>query len=169
MTGISQAELARQLGVNKSTITYHVKRGLTHAQIRELIEARRKESPAVEAAASGIEKNAPEVGEGVAELRKKKLAAEITYKNLQAEQARVKLEKDKANLVDMEDVNELVVHLASVTKGVIQAIENKLPGKLEGLTAAEMVPVLREEIKAALYSIAEEAKAQIKVISRAEQ
>lgn len=80
MTGISQAELARQLGVNKSTITYHVKRGLTHAQIRELIEARRKESPAVEAAASGIEKNAPEVGEGVAELRKKKLAAEITYK-----------------------------------------------------------------------------------------
>ena len=66
MTGISQAELARQLGVNKSTITYHVKRGLTHAQIREVIEARRKESPAVEAAASGIEKNAPEVGEGVA-------------------------------------------------------------------------------------------------------
>ena len=71
--------------------------------------------------------------------------------------------------MDMEDVNELVVHLASVTKGVIQAFENKLPGKLEGLTAAEMVPVLREEIKAALYSIAEEAKAQIKVISRAEQ
>ena len=41
MAGISQAELARQLGVNKSTITYHVKRGLTHAQIRELIEARK--------------------------------------------------------------------------------------------------------------------------------
>lgn len=62
MTGISQAELARQLGVNKSTITYHVKRGLTHAQIRELIEARRKESPAVEAAASGIEKTPRKLG-----------------------------------------------------------------------------------------------------------
>ncbi|WP_418378789.1 winged helix-turn-helix transcriptional regulator, partial [Akkermansia sp.] len=80
MAGISQAELARQLGVNKSTITYHVKRGLTHAQIRELIKARRKENPAVEAAASGVEKNAPVAGEGVAELRKKKLAAEVTYK-----------------------------------------------------------------------------------------
>lgn len=81
----------------------------------------------------------------------------------------MKLEKDKARLVDMEDVNELVVHLASITKGVLQAFENKLPGKLEGLTAAEMVPVLREEIKAALYSIAEESRAQIKIISRAEQ
>ena len=166
MAGISQ-ELARQLGVNKSTITYHVKRGLTHAQIRELIEARRKENPIAEPASPEIGKNAPE--EGVAELRKRKLAAEITYKNLQAEQARVKLEKDKARLVDMEDVNELVVHLASITKGVLQAFENKLPGKLEGLTAAEMVPVLREEIKAALYSIAEESRAQIKIISRAEQ
>ena len=103
MAGISQAELARQLGVNKSTITYHVKRGLTHAQIRELIEARRKENPIAEPASPEIGKNAPEEGEGVAELRKKKLAAEITYKNLQAEQARVKLEKDKARLVDMED------------------------------------------------------------------
>ena len=37
------------------------------------------------------------------------------------------------------------------------------------MTAAEMVPVLREEIKAALYSIAEESRAQIKIISRAEQ
>lgn len=55
------------------------------------------------------------------------------------------------------------------TKGVLQAFENKLPGKLEGLTAAEMVPMLREEIKAALYSIAEESRAQIKIISRAEQ
>ena len=76
MAGISQAELARQLGVNKSTITYHVKRGLTHAQIRELIEARRKENPIAEPAAPEIGKNAPE--EGVAELRKRKLAAEIT-------------------------------------------------------------------------------------------
>lgn len=75
MAGISQAELARQLGVNKSTITYHVKRGLTHAQIRELIEARRKENPIAEPAAPEIGKNAPE--EGVAELRKRKLAAEI--------------------------------------------------------------------------------------------
>lgn len=70
MAGISQAELARQLGVNKSTITYHVKRGLTHAQIRELIEARRKENPIAEPASPEIGKNAPE--EGVAELRKRK-------------------------------------------------------------------------------------------------
>ena len=62
MAGISQAELARQLGVNKSTITYHVKRGLTHAQIRELIDARRKENPIAEPASPEIGKNAPEEG-----------------------------------------------------------------------------------------------------------
>ena len=154
MAGISQAELARQLGVNKSTITYHVKRGLTHAQIRELIEARRKENPIAEPASPEIGKNAPE--EGVAELRKRKLAAEITYKNLQAEQARVKLEKDKARLVDMEDVNP-------------EHIKANFDRFDFALTAAEMVPMLREEIKAAPYSIAEESRAQIKIISRAEQ
>ena len=168
MAEISQAEFARQLGVNKSTITYHVKRGLNRAQIKELIEARRKEEEE-SVKNKPVEDDAPSDADGVGELRKKKLKEEIVYKKLQSEQARVRLEKDKARLVDMEDVNELVVHLASVTKGVIQSFENKLPGKLEGLTAAEMVPVLREEVKAALYSIAEESRAQIKIISRTEQ
>ena len=42
MEGISQAALARELGVNRSTITYHVKRGLTFDQIRELVTALKK-------------------------------------------------------------------------------------------------------------------------------
>lgn len=165
MTRISQAALARELGVNRSTITYHVKRGLTFDQIRELVTALKK----IREKEEQEEDEEEEDENSIVFLRKEKIRKEINLKHIQAEQAQIRLEKDKSRLVDMEDVNELVVHLASVTKGVIQAFENKLPGKLEGLTAAEMVPVLREEVKTALYSIAEESRALIKLIGREEQ
>lgn len=161
MERISQSTLARELGVNRSTITYYVKKGFTHEQIREVINARRHaEEPAKEGAKTDDVGNS-----NVGELRKKKLAAEIVYKEIQSEQARVRLSKDQSKLVEIEDVNDLVVHLAAITKGVIQAFVNKLPGKLEGLTASEMVPVLREEAKTALFSIAEEADSQINIIT----
>ena len=169
MTRISQAALARELGVNRSTITYHVKRGLTFDQIRELVTALKKIREKEEQEEEEDEEEDEEDENSIVFLRKEKIRKEINLKHIQAEQAQIRLEKDKSRLVDMEDVNELVVHLASVTKGVIQSFENKLPGKLEGLTAAEMVPVLREEVKAALYSIAEESKALIKIIGRVEQ
>ncbi|MBT9561432.1 winged helix-turn-helix transcriptional regulator [Akkermansia muciniphila] len=163
MAGISQAALARELGVNRSTITYHVKRGLTFDQIRELVTALKK-------IREEDEEEEDDDGENdensIAFLRKKKIREEIKLKHIQAEQARIKLEKDKGKLVDMEDVNELMVHTASVTKSVFQSLENKLPGKLEGLTAAEMVPVLREEVESSLFSIAEEVRSVIKMFSK---
>ncbi|WP_419001895.1 winged helix-turn-helix transcriptional regulator [Akkermansia sp.] len=163
MAGISQAALARELGVNRSTITYHVKRGLTFDQIRELVTALKK-------IREEDEEEEDDDGENdensIAFLRKEKIREEIKLKHIQAEQARIKLEKDKGKLVDMEDVNELMVHTASVTKSVFQSLENKLPGKLEGLTAAEMVPVLREEVESSLFSIAEEVRSVIKMFSK---
>lgn len=165
MEGISQAALARELGVNRSTITYHVKRGLTFDQIRELVTALKKIREEDEE-----EEDDEDDGENdensIAFLRKEKIREEIKLKHIQAEQARIKLEKDKGKLVDMEDVNELMVHAASVTKSVFQSLENKLPGKLEGLTAAEMVPVLREEVESSLFSIAEEVRSVIKMFSK---
>nr|DAI93468.1 MAG TPA: Protein of unknown function (DUF1441) [Caudoviricetes sp.] len=163
MAGISQAALARELGVNRSTITYHMKRGLTFDQIRELVTALKK-------IREEDEEEEDDDGENdensIAFLRKEKIREEIKLKHIQAEQARIKLEKDKGKLVDMEDVNELMVHTASVTKSVFQSLENKLPGKLEGLTAAEMVPVLREEVESSLFSIAEEVRSVIKMFSK---
>lgn len=163
MAGISQAALARELGVNRSTITHHVKRGLTFDQIRELVTALKK-------IREEDEEEEDDDGENdensIAFLRKEKIREEIKLKHIQAEQARIKLEKDKGKLVDMEDVNELMVHTASVTKSVFQSLENKLPGKLEGLTAAEMVPVLREEVESSLFSIAEEVRSVIKMFSK---
>lgn len=160
MAGISQAALARELGVNRSTITYHVKRGLTFDQIRELVTALKKIREEEEEEEEENDENS------IAFLRKEKIREEIKLKHIQAEQARIKLEKDKGKLVDMEDVNELMVHTASVTKSVFQSFENKLPGKLEGLTAAEMVPVLREEVESSLFSIAEEVRSVIKMFSK---
>lgn len=161
MAGISQAALARELGVNRSTITYHVKRGLTFDQIRELVTALKKIREEDEE-----EEDDEDDENSIAFLRKEKIREEIKLKHIQAEQARIKLEKDKGKLVDMEDVNELMVHTASVTKSVFQSLENKLPGKLEGLTAAEMVPILREEVESSLFSIAEEVRSVIKMFSK---
>ena len=161
MAGISQAALARELGVNRSTITYHVKRGLTFDQIRELVTALKKIREEED-----DEDDEENDENSIAFLRKEKIREEIKLKHIQAEQARIKLEKDKGKLGHMEDCNELMVHTSSVTKSVFQSLENKLPGKLEGLTAAEMVPVLREEVESSLFSIAEEVRSVIKMFSK---
>lgn len=161
MAKMTQAELARELGINRSTVKYHVDRGLTFDQIRELHQAlqdcRQDEEEEDE--------EEEEDDNSIIFLRKEKIRREIALKQIQAEQAQIKLEREKEKLVDMTDVNELMVHVASVTKSVVQSLENKLPGKLEGLTASEMVPTLREEIRASLASIADEVRAVIKTLN----
>lgn len=166
---MTQAALARELGVSRNTINYHVKRGLTFDQIRELVGALKK----CRQIGSGDEDDDDDDDDDEEEnendivfLRKEKLRREITLKEVQAAQAQVKLDREKNKLVDMEDVNELMVHIASVTKSVFQSLENKLPGKVEGLTASEMVPVLRDEINASLISIADEVRAVIKTLNQ---
>lgn len=171
MAEITQAALARELGVSRNTIHYHVKRGLTFDQIRELVGALKKcrqigSDDDEDDDDDDDDDDEQEDENNIIFLRKEKLRREITLKEVQAEQAQVKLAREKNKLVDMDDVNELMVHIASVTKSVFQSLENKLPGKIEGLTASEMVPVLRDEINASLISIADEIRAIIKTLNQ---
>lgn len=158
MAKMTQADLARELGVNRSTIKYHIDRGLSFDQIRELHQA-------LQDCSDDDEEEEEEDENSIIYLRKEKIRREIALKQVQAEQAQVRLARDMGNLVSIEDVNELMVHVASVTKGVFQSLENKLPSKLEGLSAAEMVPILRDEVGASLVSIADEVKAVIKTLT----
>lgn len=166
MAEITQAALARELGVSRNTIHYHVKRGLTFDQIRELVGALKKCRQIGSDDDEDEDDDDDDDENNIIFLRKEKLRREITLKEVQAEQAQVKLAREKNKLVDMDDVNELMVHIASVTKSVFQSLENKLPGKIEGLTASEMVPVLRDEINASLISIADEIRAIIKTLNQ---
>lgn len=85
------------------------------------------------------------------ELREEKTKHEI-------ELIKAKVAKEQRRVIDREEVNQLLLHIASRAKTMLyQFLETEAPPKLDGLPAAQMRPILREMAD----SIADEMAGQI--------
>jgi len=84
--------------------------------------------------------------ESIENVKRRKLIAEAKIKEEQSEIERLKKEKLLASLVSIKDVEETFLEIASKTKAHLNRLVAELPPRLEGLTAAEMIEVIREAV-----------------------
>lgn len=88
-------------------------------------------------------------------LREEKLKADTREKIAKAELAEIQLAKAKGEVVRVEDMAEIYLSVASAVKAQLLRLEGELPGALEGLAAAAMVPIIRDKTESILGYLAE--------------
>lgn len=75
---------------------------------------------------------------GQAELREEKLKWET-------ELVKARVAREHRKVIDREEVNRLLLHIATRARTMLyQFLETEAPPKLDGMTAAQMRPILRE-------------------------
>ena len=79
-----------------------------------------------------------------AKLRKEQATAELRV--AQAATAKLMLEKERAKLIPREQVEEEGIAIGTAIKAQLKAWVGALPGRLEGLTAGQMVPIFEDEV-----------------------
>lgn len=78
------------------------------------------------------------VGAGREELLKEKLRKEIRL-------AEIKIEKEERKVIDRSEVDSLHLHIGQRQRSVLyEYLETEAPPKLDGLSAAQMRPILRK-------------------------
>lgn len=88
--------------------------------------------------------------------RFKKLQAETLIKEEQAELERLKKEKLTGELVSIEEVQEAFQVIGSKTKARLKRMISELPPKLEGLTANEMIDIIRNTVDEVLEDLSKD-------------
>lgn len=73
-------------------------------------------------------------------------AARLRKLKLEAERLEIAIDKEKAELIPRVKVEEEGVAIGTAIKAQLKAWIGALPGRLEGLTAGQMVPILEEEV-----------------------
>jgi hypothetical protein len=76
-------------------------------------------------------------------------------KEQQAEIERLKKEKLQGSLVSIAEVEESFLEIGAKTKSQLARFISTLPPKLEGLTAAAMIEIIRGAVDEVLLSLAE--------------
>lgn len=140
----SQAALARTLGISRQAVQKYLKAGYTHDQITTLVNANK------------LLKNQTTLPDDLIELKKLKLQTEITHKQTQTQKEKIRIDREKKALLPLPQLEELLIHIAAITKAAITNLESKLPPLLEGLTASQMTPILKKELAETLSTIAQE-------------
>jgi phage terminase Nu1 subunit (DNA packaging protein) len=138
------AELAALYGVSVRTVTRWKRDGVD------------VNSPeAVEAYRATLQDGKAPGGKEAKELKEEKLKAETRLKTAQAERAELLLLETKGNLVGVPEMAELAFAVASQVGAMLSRLEGELPGQLEGLSAADMQPIIREKTDSVRSYLAE--------------
>jgi hypothetical protein len=90
----------------------------------------------------------PSGSEEMKELKAEKLRADTRHKQAQAERAELLLSQTRGELVSVPAMAELAFAVASQVGAMLARLEGELPGALEGKSAADMQPVIRERVDA---------------------
>ena len=85
--------------------------------------------------------------------RYKKLIAETAIKEEQKEIERIKKEKLQGSLVSLPEVEEAFQILGSKCKARMQRFISELPPRCEGMTAQDMISVIRESVDEAYQEL----------------
>ena len=92
-------------------------------------------------------------GPALAEAKLKKEQATARLRSSQAERANLELEIARGGLVKKSLVDEEGFALGMAGKAQLLAWVGNLPGRLEGLTAARMVPIFEREVDKVLRTL----------------
>ena len=76
----------------------------------------------------------------MAEMKRQKLQREV-------ERLDIKIQREKGELVLISEMRETAVRVVSVWCAELDALVGDLPGQLEGLTGAQMLPKLRARVE----------------------
>lgn len=87
--------------------------------------------------------------------RYKKLQAETLIKEEQAELERLKKQKLTGELISLDEVQEAFQIVGSKTKARLKRMISELPPKLEGLTANDMIDIIRNTVDEVLEDLSQ--------------
>lgn len=76
--------------------------------------------------------------------------AQLKERIHKAEKVKLEVERQRGTMISLAEAREQVMMIGSGIKAAMLRFENDLPPLLEGLTAEEMVPVVRREVDAIL-------------------
>lgn len=74
-------------------------------------------------------------------------AAKLLKVKLECQRIARQLEIDAGNWMHKETIREETIKTTAVIKACLEALISVLPGQLEGLTAAQMTPVIEREVR----------------------
>lgn len=141
MKPVTQKEMARRVGVNKSVITKYKALGVDVTD-EDAVRRHKAEN-----------KRGGQPNESYGDLRAEKLR----LTKAQADRAELEVRRLRRELVAVEEVRADLLRIGSTVKALILRLESDLPPTLHGLEPAEMQLRIRESVDKILSQLSEMA------------